>query len=329
MRLFAILASLLLVSGCAQPPTVGQWFGPQQPAPLQIQEIHPAGGTAKLVQTPHYKIYSTMTDDDVLTKLGQLMEGSYGAYQTLAPDVPATPWPLECYMFDTRNQWAEFTREHTGQDVNIYLQINRGAYTLRDFYVAYYIGPTSTYSVAAHEGWHQFVYRHFKGRLPPFLEEGLATMFEGVRFSNGLPQFNLSINQTRAISLRRAMDNGSLWSLDEVIGMNAGQVVGRPGEKVDSWYAQAWALGRFLWDADNAKYRPALRKILADTANGTVHDPFGTLHGQFVRLRPLNPEGAKELLQFYLNMPFDQIEDAYNEYMKHLAYDELPGQTEG
>jgi Protein of unknown function (DUF1570) len=323
-----VLAVLVFVTGCAQQPTVGQWFGPLQPGPLTIQDVRLPDGTAKLVKTPHYEIYSTMNDDQFLTKIGQLMEGSLTAYQTLAPDVPATDRPMECYMFAKRVQWAEFTRERTGQDVNIYLQINRGAYTLHDFYVAYYIGPVSTCSVAAHEGWHQFVFRHFKGRLPPFLEEGLATMFESVRFEeNGLPQFNLSMNQTRAISLRRAMDNGSLWALDEVVGMNAGQVVGKPGEKVDAFYAQAWALARFLWDADNAKYRPVLRQILADTASGTVFDPYHTLHGQFVRLRPLNPEGVKAMLEHYMGMPFDQIEDKYNHYIRYLAYDELPEQS--
>ena len=97
------------------------------------------------------------------------MEGSrLGEYQKIAPGVPITDKPMECYLFGSRGEWIAFTRQHTGVEANIYLQINRGGYTIRDWYVAYYIGSSATCSVAAHEGWHQFVSRHFKGRLPPF-----------------------------------------------------------------------------------------------------------------------------------------------------------------
>ena len=74
---------------------------------------------------------------------------------------------MACYLFQTRDEWAAFTRTRTGADAAIYLQINRGGYTVRDWYVAYFIGDLGTYSVAAHEGFHQYVARHFRSRLPP------------------------------------------------------------------------------------------------------------------------------------------------------------------
>lgn len=318
----AALFVLCLLAGCAAPAEpIGVWFGPTEPAQVTFESLAKLDATARVVRTPHYNIYTTVDDDDLLRKIAQLMEGSLGAYHSMAPDVPLTTYPMECYLFARRDQWAEFTREHTGEMAGLYLQINRGGYTVGDWYVAYYVGEGSTLSVAAHEAWHQYVARHFKGRLPPFLEEGLATMFEGVQFEDGLPKYNLSINQDRAIMLRSAIDSDSLWPLEDVIGMHAGMVVGRPANKIDAFYAQAWGLGRFFWDADGGKYRPALRQLLTDTANGTVFDPTG-LHRN--RLRGWSPVGVKAMLEHYLGMDFDQIDLEYNRYIRQVAYKELP-----
>jgi hypothetical protein len=323
----ALLALIFLASGCAAPsaPPIGQWFGPTTPATVSIQNLPQLDATARVVKTAHYDIYTTIGDTELLNKIAQLMEGSLTAYQTLAPDTQVSKTPMECYIFRERNQWAEFTREHTGEQAPLYLQINRGGYTIGDWYVAYYIGEGSTLSVAAHEGWHQFVARHFKGRLPAFLEEGLATMFEGVQFKNGVPCYNLSINQNRAILLRSAIESNSLWPLEDLIGMNAGQIVARPGNKIDAWYAQAWALGRFLWDGDNAAHRPILRQILADTADGTIYDPTGPHHN---RLRGWSALGAKAMFEHYFGESFDKIEADYQTFCRHVAYDELPAMSE-
>ena len=160
----AILLFSILLSGCANPgPPIGQWFGPSQPArerPSGPSSL--ADGTARLIQTDHYNIYTTITDSMTLSKISQVMEGSFQAYQYLAQGVPATKTRMDCYIFAKRTQWSEFTAMHTGDQASIYLQINRGGYTIGDWYVAYFIGDTSTLSVAAHEGWHQFCYRHFK-----------------------------------------------------------------------------------------------------------------------------------------------------------------------
>ena len=132
------------------------------------------------------------------------MEGALGEYHRVAPGVPLTSTPMKCFVFGTREQWVDFTRRNTGPDAFWYLKINRGGYTVRDWYVSYYVGEKATLSVAAHEGWHQFASRHFKGRLPPFLEEGIATMFEDLRWTaldggpgTDLPRWNLLINRDR------------------------------------------------------------------------------------------------------------------------------------
>lgn len=164
---------------------------------VSIEDVNNAP-QVKVLRTPHYKIYTTVDDrPDLNDRIAQLMEGAFGAYRTVGGNVPVTDYPMQCYIFANRVQWERFTLMHAGPDADIYLKIARGGYTIHDWYVAYYIGDISTYSVAAHEGWHQYVNRHFKGRLPPFLEEGIACMFENVEWDGNLPRWNLSLNPSR------------------------------------------------------------------------------------------------------------------------------------
>lgn len=303
----------------------GQWSGPTVMASVSVEDVSPTDQSVKVVRSPHYEIYSTIQDrPEMLSRLAQLMEGGYQMYLKLAPSVKPTDHPMRCYMFGSRLEWMDFTRKHTGGDSSIYLQISRGGYTIHDWYVAYYIGDVSTYSVAAHEGWHQFVARHFRGRLPPFLEEGLACMFEKVEWSDdNLPRFNLSLNPDRADSLRRVVDANEMFPLSELITLHAGNIVGRSGIRIEAFYAQNWAFARYLWEGENGKYRPALQQLLADTAAGTVYDPTGSLRVAYLAW---NPAGVRPLLEHYLGADLDTIEAGYKVFVHKVAYDEITEQ---
>jgi hypothetical protein len=316
------IACIILAACAAQQGYVSKWTGPSVLASVTINDTVPSNpDSAKEIRTEHYEIYSTIQDrPDLLSRMGQLMEGAYGVYKTLAPAVPPTDHPMRCYLFNTRVEWMDFTRLHTGPDASVYLQITRGGYTLHDWYVAYFIGDIGTYSVSAHEGWHQFVARHFKGRLPPFLEEGMACMFENVEWDNDLPRFNLSLNPARELSLRKAEDEGELFPLKDLVVLHAGQVVGRSDVRIQAWYAQDWAFARFLREGENGKYRPALQKLLADTAAGTVYDPTGSLR---VRYLGWNPAGVIPLLEHYLDEPLSVTDQAYQQFMHNVAYEEM------
>jgi len=324
----ALLAGALLaavIAGCAAGMDGrGTWSGPKALTTVKSHDISVSGETVRVLQTQHYLIYSTMIDrDDLLQKTAQLMEGGFTMYQQFVPTLPPTTYPMQCYLFSTRPQWERFTREHTGPASSVYLKIGRGGYTIHDWYVAYYIGDISTYSVAAHEGWHQFVNRHFKGRLPPFLEEGIACMFEHVEWDGDLPRWNLSINPTRTESLRKAMDAGELFKLDKLITLHAGIVVGQSPIRIEAFYAQDWAFARFLWEGENGRYRPALQKLLLDTAAGEVYDPTGSLRRSYL---PWNPAGVRPMLEHYLGEPLDVTSAAFDKFMAKIAYEEIQKQ---
>jgi hypothetical protein len=323
------MAICLALVGCSSPGSMtGHWTGPSAPASVEIDDAPPPATKVKYIHTPHYTIECTIQDrPDMLYRLGQLMEGGYAAYHDLAPGVPPTQRPMECFVFANRLQWVDFTRKNTGSDAETYLKIGRGGYTLRgrDWYVSYNIGEIGTYSIAAHEGWHQFCARHFKGSLPPFLEEGLACMFEDVQWDGDLPRWNLSMNPTRALSLRRVMDANQAFPLSQLITLHAGSVIGYADIKIEAFYSQNWAFARFLWEGENGKYRPALQRLLADTAAGTVADPTGSLRRSYLGW---NPAGVRPMLEHYLGEDFPTIEQEYNVFMRHVAYDEMSQQFE-
>jgi hypothetical protein len=321
------MLSLLLarVTGCSTPSTSRTWSGPSTPVPVSTQPWTPPVPSATpgvAVRTSRYLIYTTIEDERLRAATAQVMEGAYEQYRTLAPGVAPSDRPLECYVFGQRPQWAAFTESRTGTDAAIYLQITRGGYTVGDWFVAYDIGGGATYSVAAHEGWHQYVARHFKGRLPPFLEEGIACLFETVRMDGNphvggqLPRWNWAVNRTRSAGLREAVERGNLWPLGQLITLHAGEVVNLPRERIDAFYAQNWAFARFLWDADGGHYRPMFRRLLEETAAGTLHDPTGTLRAA---TRNWNPAAARPILEHYLGQDLSEIERAYETYIGQIV----------
>lgn len=321
----SILALVLAGCASAQRPVLGRWEGPSAPVPVDRSRWSPPSraSNGECLTTAHYRIYTTVDDPTVRAALPEVMEGALAEYEKLVPGITLTDRPMDCYVFGQRREWSDFTRGETGSDARIYLQISRGGYTVRDRFVAYYLGPYATYSVASHEGFHQFVARHFKGRIPPFLEEGLATTFESVQWDDGEPRWNRSININRAQALRNVLDVGATYPLDRLVTMHAGQVVDKSGEKIEAFYSQAWAFARFLWEADGARYRPALQRLLLDTARGTVEDPTGPHRGNPNAWRPAS---VKPVLEHYLGLPWSQIDRRYKAFMRKAAYDEINGQ---
>lgn len=308
----ALLAILLWIAGCgtAAPRAA------DRPALVHLQKLAIQGSTGTQISSPHYEIYTTIEDNQVLDRIGQLMEGALDQYRALAPDIPLTDHAMDCYVFGTRGEWAAFTKSHAGQDSEIYLRVNRGGYTIGDWYVAYWIGDTATYSVAAHEGWHQYVARHLKGRLPPFLEEGMACLFEQVQWEGEVPRWNLSRNYSRLASLRSAIAGNHLYPLSQLVRMHAGQVVGKSNAKIEAFYAESWAFARYLHDGQRGRNRPALQRMLSDAAAGRLFDDTS----RQLNDGPLwDSSTAKPMIEHYLGADLSQIEQSFKAYMDQLA----------
>lgn len=305
---------LIAVSGCSDSVAAR----PEGPPSLAVTEVSPAtfGSVyGRRVLTAHYRIDTTIADAEAVDRLAQVMEGAYGQYRKLAPDVSPSADRLQCFVFADRNQWAQFTESQTGADAKVYLRINRGGYAVRDWFVSYFIGSRETLSVAAHEGFHQYVGRHFQRRPPPFVEEGLATLFEYVDWEGDLPRWRWTVNPTRTNALVRAVRDDALLPLTDLCTMHAGQVVSNQIWKVEGFYAQAWAFARFLRDGEGGKYREGLKRMLADLASAT---------GPAANAGPgpggmWNPRSARPLLEHYLGNDLASIDVEYQAFIRRLA----------
>src|SRR5437016_2478446 len=91
----------LLLVGCAhRVPSVLE--GPAVPASVRVDHGSYETGESSRVITPHYLVYSTIEDDTLLAKIGELMEGALGEYRRIAPELPLTDKPMECHLFASR-----------------------------------------------------------------------------------------------------------------------------------------------------------------------------------------------------------------------------------
>lgn len=291
-------------------------MGPSELAPVRVTAWDPKLPKTRCIETPHYRLYTTIQDHDTQDQLAQVMEGAFPLYQALCPGQPVDERPSKAYIFQQRDEWAAFTEANGGQDAPVYLKINRGGYTQADWFATYWFGDRGTYAIAAHEGFHQFVARHYVGRIAPALEEGFACTFENLEFDGPRPRWNLAWSTKRARDLSNAMRAGRLWKLPAVLRLQPGEVIGAGRESIDKFYAQSWALALFLWEGENRCHRPALQRYFGDLAAGRAYRPAA-----YANLRPgdWNPDLSVLQLEHYLGVSLQSLEGAYQAFCLELA----------
>lgn len=306
------LLFLAMMSGCA---STAHLSGPTMQAQYRIDPWDAQHRNSKRLSSANYRIYTDIRDADVLDQLVQVMEGAHQQYQAMCPSAAGASAPLRCFLFSRREEWAAFTTRNAGTDAPVYLRINRGAYAINDWFVAFWLGDRGTFAVAAHEGWHQFVARHYAARMPPALEEGVACMFENISWTENLPRWDLRKSRARSDALLEAIDRGGLWPLQDLVRLHAGDVIKLPRERIDTFYGQTWALARFLLE-ERSPYRRDMGNYLAELASGKVYRPAGLSH---LALRDWNPGLAQPQLEHYLGKSLAQIEPEYLAFCAKIA----------
>ena len=152
----------------------------------------------------------------------------------------------------------------------MFCKIKAGAYYHNGACVLYNIGTKRTLSAIGHEGWHQFNGRHFKFRMPSWLDEGTAMLFETHGIENGMFYFEPANNSYRIGALRKTLAKNKTISLRELITMNPGDVLATDAtEAVMAFYSQTYALVRFLREAGYGRRLGVYQELLADGLTGT------------------------------------------------------------
>ena len=287
MQGIAVLLACVMVgiAGCSSAPTTPPAGQPaslgssdglaaylrEEPSVRQVEPWDNPYGDGLVVSTANYRVFTTYMEPLTLRQLPAFLESAFRAYQTQLPAPLPAPEPFVVYLFGSRSQWEAFTRDTAGPDAEVYLKIQAGAYVVNGVCVAYDIGRRQTFSVLGHEGWHQFNQRLFVYRLPSWLDEGIATLFETCRYDQGRFVFNPAANLMRLGTLKQTLQTGRLIPLDQLLLLNPGQVLagynGDPNSAA-AFYAQVYALVRFLREDQYGLRLRAYHAVLLGAAHG-------------------------------------------------------------
>jgi len=261
----------------------------------------------------------------MLQQLPGFIEAAHDSYQRQLPGPIKTRTILTIYLFATRQQWELFTNEFAAPNGQAYMKIKRGAYYLNGSCVAYFIGIDASFSVIAHEGWHQFTSRHFTYRLPSWLNEGIATLFETSKYDGGKFHFYPDRNGGRLGSLRKTLIEGNMIPLEKLITLNPGQVVSDANANaVIAFYGQSYALVRFLREDGYGKRLKKFHGMMTGALRGTWPLPEQLRKTASDRNIPMtnrwNRFISPKLFEMYFEQTPQELEAEYTAYCKKIVY---------
>jgi hypothetical protein len=306
-----------------------EYLRQQKPPELKAIKVwnNEYGAGLKLT-TDHYEIFTTLLKPSMLRRSAELVESAYKAYNLQLPEPIETRNRFVIYLFADRRQWEDFTNNFAGEQAEIFRRIKAGAYCHNGACVAYDIGNERTFSVLAHEGWHQFSSRHFKFRLPSWLDEGVAMLFEVQRTENGSFVFEPAKNIYRLDALNKTMSKNKMLPLRDLIVTTPGDVLATDqAEAVMGFYSQSYALIRFLREADGGKRLQDYHRLLTDGLRGNWpldeaskkiaadrNIPRSILWNQYVSL---------VLFRQYIGDDFEPVEEEYRLFCRQIVTDGL------
>jgi len=281
-------------------------------------------GPGLKLTTTHYEILTTLLEPLMLSQVPGFMESAWRSYNKQLPSPIETTTKFRIYLFAERKQWEDFTRTFTGPQAPLYCKIKAGAYYLNGSCVAYNIGRERTFSVLGHEGWHQFNSRHFKFRLPSWLDEGIAMLFENSRYDRGLFYFEPARNLYRLGALRKTLVKNKMIPLKQLVALNPGEAIVKSDDTVTAFYGQSYALVRFLREEDYGKRLGNYHRLLMDGLKGNW--PLSEQDRKIAADRniPLTVKWNRAigtlLFKRYISDDFEQIEAEYIAFCRKIVY---------
>lgn len=307
--------------------------------PLASEPWEFSGIPGVKITSAHYVVYTTIRSPVYQRLLLKVLEKDYDRFAKLvdiqpAPASAAAPAtsgatrtahaPLECYVFGDRPQWEFFTRKRMPQNSDTYLRIGAGGYAQEGVFVGYDLGRETTLSVIAHEAWHQYSWFAFKDKLPSFLEEGLATQNEAIEWTGTTPSYAPARNLQRYRSLREAIINKRLWTLDELARTHAGQAVQRQETVTAAYYAQVWSFTLFL--KQSPVYRPKFLDMIKRAHEGRLHEALGNFRAASLQMftENWNSVVGPAYLRAYINPDLAALEKEYRQFLSELVHEWPP-----
>ncbi len=289
-----------------------------------------ASYSGQAITTPHYRIFTTVQHENVVDELPLFLEHALTRYRTALADLPAPKRPMETYLFADRRQWTAKTKQVLPNDAAAFENLGRGGFTTRGIAVLYFIDRSrrtkDTFAIAAHEGWHQYTQCAFGNPLPIWLEEGIATYMESCRIINGEPQFQPSRNWERRRTLADAIREERLIPMKQLLEEAPQAFLKSSRKQLLTYYAQVWALTRFLSEGADGRYREGLEQALSDAAAGDLLRRL--MSSPAVKAQAKNDRSRLGLLRSrsgpwviveYFNDDLAEFESEFQEFAQELA----------
>lgn len=287
------------------------------------------GRTGRILITSGHRVHTTIAEQNTLLALAPFLDALVERYRTALGDLPAPDRPMDTFLFAERGEWQNYTREIMKERAALYLNLGRGGYSVRGTAVLFDIDETGyrdTFSIIAHEGWHQYTQVVFQHALPTWLEEGIATWMEGrVERGDGAVVFDGLANRARLEMLSNALNTGRLIKLTELIERVPQQFLqegDRHQTRLLTYYAQVWALVNFLYEGENGLYREALERVLQDAADGRIVSTILTspyIAGQQQRRTMATSVLGPGVILAYFNRDLAEFDEQFNAYIVELV----------
>jgi hypothetical protein len=282
-------------------------------------------GPGLKITTEHYEVFTTLLEPLMLSELPGFVESAYRGYNNQLFQPVKTTTKFNIYLFAERKQWEDFTKKFAGPQTPLYCKIKAGAYYLNGSCVVYNIGRERTFSVLGHEGWHQFNSRHFAFRLPSWLDEGCAMLFEASRYDRGLFYFEPGSNLNRLAELKKTLMTNKMIPLKQLVGMNPGEALMESQDVTTvAFYSQCYALVRFLREDNYGKRLVNYYKLMMDGLKGNW--PLDEKGKRIAADRNIpmtvwwNRAIGTELFKYYISPDFEQIEREYVTFCRKIVY---------
>ena len=213
----------------------------------------------RVIETEHYRVHSDL-DDELTADLTRRLEMLFAEYSRRLADftIPQDAPRFEVYLFERRLDYMKLTGDRFPNTGGVFMS---GRSLLAGFLEGQ--GRDGLRRTLQHEAFHQFAYQAISPKLPVWLNEGLAQIFEEGIWTGR--QFYIGeIPPRRLRQLQADMAVGRMASFETFIGQtNDGWAATlRDRESAAAQYNQAWAMVHFLTFATDENGRPKYRERL-------------------------------------------------------------------
>lgn len=308
----------LLIGGCAARPAPGPVVAD---VAYEREDWKYQQSVGAAIRSEHYELYTTLREPVLQQSLPQVLESAYNYYRELVPAAQPPAEPMKVYLFATRGEWEHFTRRLAGPRAATLLKVRGGGYSERGVSVIEYVAHEITFPVMLHEGFHQYLYHCVHPNIPAWLNEGLAVYCEGHRAGgHGVSGFDPWYNPTRRNALAELLvRDRELFSLEELLRINAGHVVGGTRRRIDAYYAQVWALMLFLREGEDGRYAPGFARLLAALGRDDI-EPFARA-AHATSSRPEYNFG-QSLFSAFISDDYETVDREFRRFMRRTVLGE-------